>query len=150
MKQKVYLDTSVISAYFDSRTPERLAQTREFWKKQSSYEFCISDLVLSEMRNVSDKQLKADFLRLIKSYIILKSVKSIKLLAKHYVDAHIIPERYFSDAQHIAIAVHHKIPYIISWNFKHFVNIKTRQKVNLLNLKLQQGLVEIIAPPELS
>jgi tRNA isopentenyl-2-thiomethyl-A-37 hydroxylase MiaE len=31
MKPRVFLDTSVISAYFDARTPERMAQTRGAW-----------------------------------------------------------------------------------------------------------------------
>ena len=33
MKTKIYLDTSVISALFDERTPERLAMTSDFWSK---------------------------------------------------------------------------------------------------------------------
>ncbi len=35
MKLKVYLDTSVFSAYFDDRAPDRRAQTVEFWERIS-------------------------------------------------------------------------------------------------------------------
>ncbi len=33
LKSRIYLDTSVPSAYFDERTPERQQLTREFWSK---------------------------------------------------------------------------------------------------------------------
>lgn len=48
MKNKVYLDTSVISALFDDRTPERLSMTFALWSKLSDYEVFISELVLEE------------------------------------------------------------------------------------------------------
>jgi len=32
LKSKIYLDTSVISVYDDSRIPQRQSQTRDFWK----------------------------------------------------------------------------------------------------------------------
>jgi predicted nucleic acid-binding protein len=53
-RQSVYLDTSVLSAYFDDRTPERMQETQEFWKQLGSFRVCISKLVLEEVSQVSD------------------------------------------------------------------------------------------------
>ena len=33
-KQKIYLDSTVPSAYYDSRTPERQGQTLQFWDER--------------------------------------------------------------------------------------------------------------------
>ena len=73
----------------------------------------------------------------------------IEALADNYVKAGILPNKYWNDALHIAVAVVHGITFLVSWNFKHFVNVKTRQMVNLVNLKEGYGVIEIIAPPEL-
>ena len=53
MKTKVYLDTSVVSALFDERTPERLTMTSNFWSKLSDYEVFISELVVEELEKTS-------------------------------------------------------------------------------------------------
>lgn len=45
MKLRIYLDTSVISAYFDDRAPDRMVETKAFWLKLSEFEVSISSLV---------------------------------------------------------------------------------------------------------
>ena len=37
MKQTIYLDTSVVSAYYNARNPERQKLTKEFWEKLRGY-----------------------------------------------------------------------------------------------------------------
>ena len=44
MKLKMYLDTSVFSAYFDDRAQDRRAQTVEFWERLAAFDACTSDL----------------------------------------------------------------------------------------------------------
>ena len=55
MKNKVYLDTSVISALFDVRTPERMSMTVDLWSKLNDYEVVISELVLEELERASEQ-----------------------------------------------------------------------------------------------
>ncbi|OGO85052.1 MAG: hypothetical protein A2Y22_06200 [Clostridiales bacterium GWD2_32_59] len=47
---------------------------------------------------------------------------------------------------HIAYAVVNNIDYIVSWNFKHFVNIKTINMVNSINMVLGYRQVQIVPP----
>jgi len=42
MNKKIYLDTSVISALFDERTPERMDMTRKAWEQINKYNVYIS------------------------------------------------------------------------------------------------------------
>jgi len=49
MKLKIYLDTSVISAQFDDRNPDRRMLTEEFWMRIPQYEVYVSDLTLDEI-----------------------------------------------------------------------------------------------------
>ena len=148
-KEKLYFDTSVPSAYYDGRTKERMELTREFWDKVGSYELYVSTLVLDELNQVVPMNLKDNLLKLVDKCIILKLDDEVEDLAEAYVKAGILPQKYFNDALHIAVAVVNGVNFLVSWNFKHFVNVKTRQMVNLVNLKEGYGVIEIIAPPEL-
>jgi hypothetical protein len=52
IKQKVYLDTTVPSAYFDDRAPDRQNLTKQFWSEiLPEFEPMISTIVLSEIQD---------------------------------------------------------------------------------------------------
>ena len=146
---KLYLDTSVPSAYYDSEKPERQEQTKEFWENLKNHEVLISELTKDELKQVEDDDLKEKLLNLVSKYKVLKINKEVEDLAGEYVKEKIIPERFKNDAIHIAVAVINNVKFLVSWNFKHLVNIKTRQMVNLVNAKKGYEDIEIIAPPEL-
>lgn len=48
------IGTSVISALFDERTPERQTLTEEFWEKISSYHVYLSEITEKEMEAASE------------------------------------------------------------------------------------------------
>lgn len=48
-KIRVYLDTSVISALFDGRNPERQDLTRKFFEQMEMFDVYISEAVLAEI-----------------------------------------------------------------------------------------------------
>ena len=148
-KEKLYFDTSVPSAYYDKRTKERMEFTKEFWVKVDGYELYISTLVIDELKQADPKSLKEKLLKLVDGCAILELDDEIWNLAEAYVKANILPQKYFNDALHIAVSVVNGIEFLVSWNFKHFVNVKTRHMVNVVNHKEGYGIIEIIAPPEL-
>jgi len=148
MKTKIYLDTSVVSALFDERTPERLSMTSAFWSKLNDYDVFISSLVLEELERanlfIRDKMLSA-----VQGFNILNiSDKAIEL-AECYLKQGIFPEKYFDDALHVALASKNQIGILVSWNFTHLVKLKTRRMVSIVNLQEDSMHVEIISPPEL-
>lgn len=149
-KESVYLDTSIPSAYYDTRVEERLKATRKFWNEiLPKYEVFISDITLDELKNTKDKNLKKDLQHLIKPFKIIKSNKEIENLADEYMKNDIIPEKYFVDALHIAITSFYSINYLVSWNFEHIVKVKTRRIVKLINALTGYREIEIISPREL-
>jgi hypothetical protein len=87
--------------------------------------------------------------KLVKGLEVIAFNEAANDLAQEYVKRGIFPEKYTSDANHVAIAVVNGIGYFISWNFKHLVNVNTRREVNLVNALMGYGPIEIIAPPEL-
>ncbi len=59
-RPSVYLDTSVISALFDERTPERQTLTEEFWEKIQDYDMYLSEITEKEMEAASDTEREND------------------------------------------------------------------------------------------
>lgn len=148
LKMKAYLDTSVISALFDERTPERQNLTKAAWDILDNYDVYISELVLDELSAAPSRRVE-EFQRIIVGFSVLKVTEEAESLAKEYVKQGIFPDKYFDDALHIAIASVHRIDYLLSWNFKHIVKVRTRKLVSLVNTVKNYLPVEIIAPPEL-
>lgn len=73
----------------------------------------------------------------------------VEELADEYMNKGIVLDKFRNDAVHIAVAVINNIDFLISWNFRHLVKVKTRKIVNLINELLGYPHIEIIAPPEL-
>ena len=148
-KSKIYLDTSVISAYYDDRQPERMILTRNFWKGISNYEIFVSSIVIAEINQWDDptgKKLR----KLIKNFnIISVDNKDVIKLTKRYIKDKIIPASQKLDATHIAVATVNNIDILLSWNFKHIVKKKVRLGVNYINNLLEYNSIEIMTPPEL-
>ncbi|MCX5809409.1 MAG: type II toxin-antitoxin system VapC family toxin [Proteobacteria bacterium] len=149
-KETVYLDTSIISAYYDKRSKDRQEATIKFWNEiLLNYKVYISEITIQELSNTKDKLLKVDLLDMTKEFKVLKSNKKIENLARLYVEHGIFPEKYFDDALHVAIASYYKVPYLVSWNFTHLVKVKTRRMVNSINTLAGFEVIEIISPQEL-
>jgi len=150
---KAYLDTSVISALFDEKNPERKSLTEAFLKRARILEVCISQITLVEIEQTPDLELRNKMRGAISQFSILRflynNVESVEWLAKEYVRYGAVPEGYPEDAYHIATAVISEMDYLLSWNFKHIVRRKTRDIVRMVNTLYNLRQIEIMTPAEL-
>ena len=144
---KFYLDTSVFSAYYDERTPERMQMTRDFWPLLEQREKLCSELTIEELGQ-THSNLREKLLALTQNFTILNVTDGMRELAEKYVGEGVVPSRYFADALHIAAAVLGDADILISWNFKHLVRRNTRLLVNYINTNQGFRAIEILAPPE--
>lgn len=84
-------------------------------------------------------------MKLIKDFEILQSdSKEILELSQDYISQKAV--KIVEDAVHIAIAAVNGIDVLVSWNFKHIVNVKTKREVNAINLLNGYGQLEIVEP----
>ena len=59
-KTRIYLDTTVPSAYYDERAPDRQRLTRQFWAERlPDFEAVISNIALSEISDTPDAEKRA-------------------------------------------------------------------------------------------
>jgi predicted nucleic acid-binding protein len=148
MKARVYIDTSVIGGCYDEEFEKwSLLLFEEF--RNGKKIAVISDITLQELElaRVEIRQLvdtiPADF----KEYII--SDEEVAELAKKYLDRGAITKRYYEDALHIAIATINRVDVLVSWNFKHIVNLNRIRLYNSVNLISGYPLIEIRNPREI-
>lgn len=148
MNTRVYVDTSVIGGYFDEEFKDGSIQLfNEF--KVGKKKLVISDLTLRELE-LAPKEVQT----LIKSipnknveYLLFDNESSF--LAKKYIEEEVVTEKYLLDAQHIAIATIARVDIIVSWNFKHIVNLRRIHLYNATNLKHGYQIIEIRTPKEI-
>jgi len=69
-------------------------------------------------------------------------------LANAYLKEGVVAESSLSDARHIAIATVERVDILVSWNYKHIVNINRIRLLNSVNLKLGYSALEIRSPRE--
>lgn len=146
---KMYLDTSVISALFDDRNPERQALTEEFFSRIDIYDVYISELTIAEIESTPDQSLKNKMKQIIKDFSVLEINESVEELAKECVNYGAVPESYQEDAYHIAVATLNEMDYLISWNFRHIVRRITKDIVRMISTLRNLKQVEITTPGEL-
>lgn len=150
IKPKVYLDTTVPSAYYDQRAPDRQRLTKQFWTERlPDFEAVISSIVLTEIRGTLDAEKRSKMEELVSSLEVLAFDEEAYDLAQEYVRRGIFRAKHESDANHVAVAVVNGIGYFASWSFRHIVKVTTRREVNLVNALKGYEPIEIIAPPEL-
>lgn len=71
---------------------------------------------------------------------------SVRELAYFYLENNVLMKKSIDDLTHIAAATLNDCRYIVSWNFKHFVNPKTINAVNAINITLNLPQIGIFSP----
>lgn len=126
MDKKVYIETSIPSFYYETRTePEMVAMrnwTREWWDHHSkNYELVTSAAVFEELSD-GDYDTKEDALALIKNLPFLKTDGPVVKIVNAYITNKAMPKNPRGDALHLALATHHKCDFLLTWNCNHIAN----------------------------
>ena len=148
MKQRVYIDTSVIGGCFDQEFIEWSNILFDEFEKGKKIAV-VSDITLDELSDAPQqvqekfKSIPDDFLEILSSDI------ESRELADKYIIENAVTNKYYEDALHIAIATINQVHVLASWNFRHIVNLDRIRKYNSVNLKNGYALLEIRTPREI-
>ncbi|MEX0811295.1 MAG: PIN domain-containing protein [Chitinophagales bacterium] len=147
-KQRIYLDTSVFGGLFDEEFKE---YTEPLFERIKNSEF---DIIYS---NITEDELKfaPDSVKDIVNSLPKNSIEFVKSdvetvnLAKKYLDEKVVGITSFTDCLHIALATIHNANILVSWNFKHIVNVVRIIGYNSVNLAEGYKQIDIRSPREL-
>ena len=148
MKQRFYFDTSVFGGLFDIEFKEETSLL--FDKVKSGEIICVySNLTESELSNAPGR-VRVFFESLTDQEKEKVTVTQDALkLAQAYIKEKVVGETSLDDCIHIATATIHKVDLLVSWNFKHIVNIYRIRGYNSINLKLGYTTLNIHSPKEI-
>ena len=146
--QRFYFDTSVFGGVFDKEFDEATLQL--FERVKLGQVTCVfSDLTETELLNAPEN-VKAYFKNLPQENIERVVVTDeILTLASKYVAEKVVGATSFDDCIHIATATIYKTDILVSWNFKHIVNIYRIRGYNSINIRSNYQSLEIRSPKEI-
>ena len=146
--ERIYLDTSVFGGYYDT---EFELWTKILFDKIKSGDYIVlfSKLTNAELAP-APKRVK-DLVKLIPkdSIEILEISDESKILAEIYIKESVVGKTRLADCIHIALATLNNADILVSWNFKHIVNINRIRGYNSVNYKFGHKILEIRTPREI-
>lgn len=148
MKQRVYIDTSVIGGCFDSEFEEWSNKLFDDFKSGKKFAV-ISDITLDELSDAPER-VRENFRKIpdMNIEILISNLESRKLAEKYILEG-AVSGKYYEDALHIAISTINQVSVLASWNFKHIVNLDRIRLYNAVNLKSGYSMLEIRSPQEI-
>lgn len=147
MKQRIYIDTSVFGGFFDEEFAEH---TIPLFDRIRNEEFILlySTVTQDELEQAPEqvkelvKSLKADYTEF------LEPTDEAVDLAAEYIFEKVVGQTSYVDCLHIALATIHRADYLVSWNFKHIVNIQRIRGYNSINIRKGYKQLDIRSPRE--
>ena len=147
MKQRIYVDTSVFGGYFDEEFSEH---TIPLFDRLRNNEFILlfSTVTQDELENAPEKIKELVKSLKIESTEFLDTTDEAIDLATAYITEKVVGQTSYADCLHIALATINRADFLVSWNFKHIVNVQRIRGYNSINIKNGYRQIEIRSPRE--
>lgn len=148
----IYLETTIFNFPFADDAPQYRNDTKKLFSEIKAGKFIpfTSEYVTRELENTRDlsklEQMKA--LIIDHGITVIQACDDAERLADVYIKAGIIPDKYETDAFHIAAATVAGLDFIISLNFKHIVKHKTIIETEIINAREGYRRIFIHTPAE--
>ncbi len=147
MKIRVYTDTSVLGGCEDDEFAEYSVRLMESFVR-GELVLVLSSLTVQELAG-APVEVRHRLASVPEEHIETLQLNAEAMeLAEAYVAAGVLSINMRADAQHIAIATVGRADVLVSWNFKHIVNLQRIQGYNSVNLRRGYPMIEIRTPRE--
>jgi hypothetical protein len=148
----IYVGTSVWSHAFAEDAPDRRAETLRFFRRAPAmgHTLFVSDVVLREIARAEPK-LARRLHSLIEKHApeVLDFDDEADRLAERFLGLGVVPPSKTEDAQHVAVAIINAMDILVSWNYRHLVNIRRVEAFRHASaLCGYYGPPHIVTPPE--
>ncbi|MGA1619764.1 MAG: PIN domain-containing protein [Pirellulales bacterium] len=147
MRPRIYVDTSVFGG---CEEVEFITHSRRLVAAMADgiYAMVISEVTLLELEK-APPSVQSHLQAIAESRIeVLALDAEAELLAAEYIDDGAVGKNERADALHIALATIARVDVLVSWNFKHIVNLRRIHAFNAVNLKQGYPVLEIRNPRE--
>lgn len=147
-KLNLYIDTSVIGGYYDVEFEEESKILFDSILKNEFHVF-YSSVTEDELLNAPKKV--RELLNLIpnENKTRIELTEEAVMLGDTYIAENVVGKTSREDCFHIALATINNADILVSWNFKHIVNVMRIRGYNAVNLKLGYSSIDIRSPKEI-
>lgn len=148
MEPRLYFDTSVFGGVFDEEF--QLDTQRLFDMVLNGQIICVySDLTVSELEN-APQNVKEFFKNIPKDRLEkIEITEEGNVIAQKYIDEKVVGRTSFDDCLHIATATLNKVDFLVSWNYKHIVNVFRIRGYNSVNIRKGYLQLNIRSPKDI-
>ena len=146
-KALVYVDASVVGGCEDL---EFAAETLPLWDRfiQGACTLVLSAHTLRELEG-APRAIREQLDKVPPSHqVVLEDSEEAAELAEAYLAHGVVGPGSKADALHVALATIGHADVLVSWNFKHIVNLGRIRHFNAVNLEMGYGILEIRTPKE--
>lgn len=147
---RVYIETTIPSAYFDERTtPEMIRRreaTRRWWAHAVGTCALVTSSVVREELKKGPPHRRTAWLDLIEGLPDLSAVPAIRPILLSYHRHKLMPE---DDAFHLALASFHRCDFLVTWDRKHLANPNKFRHIRGVNTRLRLFVPRIVSPSDL-
>ncbi len=146
--EKLYLDTSVFGGYFE---PEFELWTKILFDriKKGQYKLLLSRVIDIELTSAPQHVKELALSIPDKQIEFLETTDEATQLADTYIKENVVGETSRADRLHIALATLNNSDILVSWNFKHIVNVNRIRGYNAVNYRHGHKMLEIRTPREI-
>ncbi|WP_420125653.1 type II toxin-antitoxin system VapC family toxin [Longimicrobium sp.] len=154
-KPRVYVETTIPSFYYETRTQPNLVAwrdlTREWWSDAAErYELVTSFTVFKELSRGRPAELVRLRMELLSGIPLLLSQPKISEIVQSYLRHKLMPSKPVpADATHLALASHHDCDFIVTWNCRHPANPNKASHIRRINSALGLHVPELVTPEDL-
>jgi predicted nucleic acid-binding protein len=148
MKQRIYIDTSVVGGYFDEEFEEPTRQMFDRLERQEII-FVVSDLLDLELTFAPEKVKQLLHRYSPENFERINLNEEAIELANAYIAEKVVGKTSLEDCRHIALATLNKVDVLASWIFKHIVNLERIKGYNSVNMRNGHHILEIRSPKDL-
>lgn len=137
----------MLGGYFDDEFKEA---TQELWRQmeQGRFRFLTSLVTVDELTEAPER-VRELLATAFAPGNILEVTGEMEQLAAAYMSQAILTPKYSDDARHVAVCTVARIDYLVSWNFRHLVNVEREKGFNVVNLLQGYPTLRIVNPLEL-
>lgn len=147
MKSRIYVDSSVIGGCEDDEFAIYSVRLMERFISGESV-LVVSNLTVQELA-AAPLHVRQHLFDVPEKHIeTLLLDEEAAALAEAYIAEGVTSSKMRIDAQHIAIATVARVDVLVSWNFKHIVNLYRINGYNAVNLRSGYPMIEIRSPRE--
>lgn len=147
-RQRIYIDTSVFGGFYDE---EFEFYTKPLFDRIHKGDFIIlfSSVTQEELEEAPQNVKNLVTNLKIRETEFIEATEETVELAMSYISEKVVGKTSFADCLHIALATINRADLLVSWNFKHIVNIERIRGYNSINIKNGYKELEIRSPREL-